>query len=410
MGDCFGPALTYTGLEQVQTLSSVTYKGLSLDYTVSGNIQKNAGAYRMTLAGQGNFAGTHEVEWTIAPKALTLTAGSGSRVYDGAPFMVGSVTAVGFVSGEGAEYECDGAQKDVGTSPNAVSAIRWSANTLGSNYAVTKVAGTLTVTPRPVTLTAANISKPYDGAPLALTAADIAADGLVAGESFVYSNFASRTEAGQTPATFDYAPGAGTSLANYTVTVTPGRTVTITKSATAISVTAASESWVYDGEAHSNRTWTATNLDTLQTGDALEVTFDEASVVKTPQDGANGDGIVPNVITGVRVIRSGAEDVTANYTVEWFPGTLAVTKRPVTVTVVGESATYTYDSEEKTVAGYDISTEDELYDIAADTVFGGTQSVSRTDAGKTEMGLSAADFTNDNDCFDVTYAVTDGWV
>ena len=406
----FGPALTYTGLEQVQTLSSVTYKGLSLDYTVSGNIQKNAGAYRMTLAGQGNFAGTHEVEWTIAPKALTLTAGSGSRVYDGAPFMVGSVTAVGFVSGEGAEYECDGSQKNVGTSPNAVSAILWNTNTFGSNYAVTKVAGTLTVTPRPVTLTAANISKPYDGAPLALTAADIAVDGLVAGESFVYSNFASRTEAGQTPATFDYAPGAGTSLANYTVTVTPGRTVTITKSATAISVTAASESWVYDGEAHSNRTWTATNLDTLQTGDALEVTFDEASVVKTPQDGANGDGIVPNVITGVRVIRSGAEDVTANYTVEWFPGTLAVTKRPVTVTVVGESATYTYDSEEKTVAGYDISTEDELYDIAADTVFGGTQSVSRTDAGKTEMGLSAADFTNDNDCFDVTYAVTDGWV
>ena len=192
-----GPALTYTGLEQIQTLSSVTYKGLSLDYTVSGNIQKDAGAYRMTLAGQGNFAGTHEVEWTIAPKALTLTAGSGSRVYDGAPFMVGSVTAVGFVSGEGAEYECDGEQKDVGTSPNAVSAIRWSANTLGSNYAVTKVSGTLSVTPRPVTLTAANISKPYDGTPLELTAADIAADGIVAGESFVYSNFASRTEAGQ---------------------------------------------------------------------------------------------------------------------------------------------------------------------------------------------------------------------
>ena len=418
-----GPALTYTGLEQVQTLSSVTYKGLSLDYTVSGNIQKNAGAYRMTLAGQRNFAGTHEVEWTIAPKALTLTAGSGSRVYDGAPFMVGSVTAVGFVSGEGAEYECDGEQKDVGTSPNAVSAIRWSANTLGSNYAVTKVAGTLTVTPRPVTLTAANISKPYDGTPLALTAADIAADGIVAGESFVYSNFASRTEAGQTPATFDYAPGAGTSLANYTVTVTPGRTVTITKSATAISVTAASESWVYDGEAHSNRTWTATNLDTLQTGDALEVTFDEASVVTTPQDGANGDGIVPNVITGVRVIRSGAEDVTANYTVEWFPGTLAVTKRPVTVTVTGRTTTYTYDGEEKSVAGCEATTDDELYDIVTDTAFRGGPGVpalpgvvfdgvtaTRTDAGKTEMGLAAADFTNDNDCFDVTYAVTDGWV
>ena len=266
------------------------------------------------------------------------------------------------------------------------------------------------ITPRPVTLTAANISKPYDGTPLTLTAADIAADGLVAGESFIYSNFASRTEAGQTPATFDYVPGPGTSLANYTVMVTPGRTITITKSATAISVTAASDTWVYDGEDHSNRTWTATNLDTLQAGDALEVTFDEASVVTTPQDGLAQDGVVANVITNVRVIRNGTDDVTANYTVEWFPGTLTVTKRPVTVAVVGKTATYTYDSEEKMVSGYDISTEDELYDIAADTVFSGTESASRTDAGKSDMGLSAGNFANNNDCFEVTYQVTDGYV
>ena len=405
-----GPALTYTGLEQIQTLASVCYKGLPVDYSVTGNAATDAGSYSMTLTGQGNFSGEKAVSWSIAPKALTLTAGSGSRVYDGTPFTVGAVTAVGFVAGEGAQYECDGAQKDVGSSANDVSVIRWNENTKGGNYTVTKVVGTLTVTPRPVTLTAANISKPYDGTPLTLTAADIAADGLVAGESFIYSNFASRTEAGQTPATFDYAPGAGTSLANYTVTVTPGRTITITKSATAISVTAASETWVYDGEDHSNRTWTATNLDTLQAGDALEVTFDEASVVTTPQDGLAQDGVVANVITSVRVIRNGTDDVTANYTVEWFPGTLTVTKRPVTVAVVGKSATYTYDSEEKTVSGYDISTEDELYDIAADTVFSGTESASRTDAGKSDMGLSAGNFANNNDCFEVTYQVTDGYV
>ena len=405
-----GPALAYTGLEQIQTLSSVTFKNLQLDYSVTGNAQTDAGTYRMTLTGQGNFTGTHEVEWSIAPKALSLTAGSGSRVYDGTAFTVAAVTAEGFVAGEGAEYVCDGSQKDVGSSANNVSAINWNANTKGSNYAVSKVPGALTVTPRPVTLTAANISKPYDGTPLALTAADITAEGLVAGESLVYSGFASRTEAGQTPATFEFAAGANTSLANYSITVTPGRTITITKSATAISVTVASESWVYDGEAHSNRTWTATNLSTLQPGDELEVTFDEASVVTTPQDGLAQDGVVANVITSVRVIRGGTDDVTANYTVEWFSGTLTVTKRPVTVAVVGKSATYTYDSKEKTVSGYDISTEDELYDIAADTVFSGTESASRTDAGKSDMGLSAGNFANNNDCFEVTYQVTDGYI
>ena len=405
-----GPALTYTGLEQIQTLASVTYKGLPLDYSVSGNAQTDAGNYAMTLTGQGNFSGTHDVAWSIAPKALTLTAGSGSRVYDGTAFTVGTVTVSGFVANEGATYACTGSQTDVGSSPNEVGTVTWNANTKGGNYAVAKVAGTLTVTPRSVTLTAANLSKPYDGTPLALTAADITASGLVAGESFTYSDFASRTEAGQTPATFSYAAGPGTSLSNYSVTVTAGRTITITRSATAISVTAASESWVYDGETHSNRTWTATNLDTLQAGDALEVTFDESSVATTPQDGPAQDGVVANVITGVRVIRNGTDDVTANYTVEWFPGTLTVTKRPVTVTVTGHTATHTYDGTEKTVTGYDIATEDTLYDIAADTAFGGVATTNRTDAGTSQMGLAVVDFTNNDDCFEVTYAVTDGWV
>ena len=405
-----GPPLAYTGLEQIQTLSSVTYKGLPLDYTVVGNAQTDAGNYTMTLTGQGNFTGMRDVAWAIAPKALSLAAGSGSRVYDGTAFTVGTVTAVGFAPGEGAEYECAGSQADVGSSQNNVATISWNANTKGSNYAVTKLPGTLTVTPRPVTLTAANISKPYDGTPLALTAADIAVNGMVAGESFVFGDFASRTEAGQTPATFSYAAGPGTKLGNYAVTVTPGATITITKSATAISVTAASGSWAYDGEPHSNRTWTAANLDTLQTGDALEVTFDDASVVTTPQDGPEQNGVVANAIANVRVIRNGMEDVTANYTVEWFPGTLTVTKRPVTVDVKGRTETFTYDGNEKSVEGYEVATEDELYDISADTVFSGTAASSRTDAGTTAMGLVATDFTNNNDCFEVTYAVTDGWV
>ena len=405
-----GPSLAYTGLEQIQTLSSVTYKGLPLDYAVVGNAQTDAGNYTMTLTGQGNFTGMRDVAWAIAPKALSLAAGSGSRVYDGTAFTVGTVAAVGFAPGEGAEYECAGSQADVGSSQNNVATISWNANTRGSNYVVTKLPGTLTVTPRPVTLTAANISKPYDGTPLALTAADIAVNGMVAGESFVFGDFASRTEAGQTPATFSYAAGPGTKLGNYAVTVTPGATITITKSATAISVTAASGSWAYDGEPHSNRTWTAANLDTLQTGDALEVTFDDASVVTTPQDGPGRNGVVANAIANVRVIRSGMEDVTANYTVEWFPGTLTVTKRPVTVDVKGRTETFTYDGNEKSVEGYEVATEDELYDISADTVFSGTAAASRTDAGTTAMGLVSTDFTNNNDCFEVTYAVTDGWV
>ena len=419
----FGPALTYTGLEQIQTLASATYKGLPFDYSVAGNVQTDAGSYTMTLTGQGNFSGTHEVAWSIAPKALTLTAGTKTKVYDGSELLNFAATADGFVPGEGVLAVCNGSITDVGSCDSSVIAVYWDEKTKPSNYQVTKVPGRLTITPRPVTITSKSISKPYDGTPLKLSSSEIIADGMALGEKFHFGDFAERTEAGQSSASFTVYPWNGSKLENYSIKTVFG-TITITKSATAISVTAASESWVYDGEAHSNRTWTATNLSTLQAGDELVVTFDEASVVATPQDGPAQDGVVPNTITSVRVIRNGTDDVTANYSVEWFPGTLTVTKRPVTVTVTGHTATYTYDGEEKTVAGCDVTTEDELYNVAANTtlrgalgdralpggvVFDGVTAV-RTDVGTTTMGLSAADFTNNDDCFDVTYAVTDGWV
>ena len=404
-----GPSPTYNGLPQIQTITSVKYKGLDVDYSVTGNQQTDAGAYTMTISGQGNFSGERQAAWSIAPKALTLTAGSGSRVYDGTALTVASVTADGFVAGEGAAFTCDGSRTDAGTSPNGVATIAWNANTKASNYAVAKVAGTLTVTPRAAAVASADISKPYDGAPLALTAADITATGLVEGESLVYSDFASRTEAGQTPATFAFAAGPGTSLGNYAVTPSYG-TITIAKSATEIGVTAASGRWTYDGQSHSNRTYTATNLETLQPGDALEVVFDRASVATTPQDGPEGNGVVPNTIVSVRVLRDGAQDVTGNYTVTAYPGTLEVVKRAVVVSVAGHAASATYDGTAKTAMGYDATTADALYDIAACTVFGGTAEATRTDAGTTAMGLAASDFTNVNPCFDVTYEVADGQV
>ena len=126
----------------------MTYKGLPLEFSVAGNAQTDAGTHHMTLTGHGNFAGEHEVEWRIAPKPLTLTAKSATKAYDGTALAVDGATSEGFVSGEGAECVCDGSQTDVGSSENNIATINWDANTKGSNYAVTKLPGTLSVTPR----------------------------------------------------------------------------------------------------------------------------------------------------------------------------------------------------------------------------------------------------------------------
>lgn len=66
-----GEALTYKGWEQTQTVTSVTVDGLDVTYTVSDNVQTNAGTYTLTVTGTGNFTGTATKDWTIAPKDIS---------------------------------------------------------------------------------------------------------------------------------------------------------------------------------------------------------------------------------------------------------------------------------------------------------------------------------------------------
>ena len=111
---------------------------------------------RVTAAG-GNFAdelsGTEDV--AVTPRAIEVTAGSASKVYDGAPLTddTWSVTSEnGFVQLEGSEPEgfesvfIEGSQTLVGTSVNAIVGYEFNALTDPDNYAVSTVPGTLTVT------------------------------------------------------------------------------------------------------------------------------------------------------------------------------------------------------------------------------------------------------------------------
>ena len=451
---------------------------------------------------------------------------------------------------------------------NVVSTSVWY-RIVSANFASFTTNALLVIAPRPITLAAPTRSKPYDGTPLTFNAADIAVggDGYAPGERFDYLDFARITDVGESPATFTYRDSATAKVSNYAVTVVGGRTLTVTKLPTEIVVTAKSGTWVYDGEAHALHDCEATNLDALRAGDGLVVSYDAASAVATPVDGPDGDGVVANIISDVRILRNGRDDVTRNYTLTVRPGTLAVTRRPVTLTsksgtkaydgtplvahgvtvggmgfvgddgatyaftgsqtergtgrntftyaltdgtnasyyeiatvageltvtaadisageeddwevvlgpalvytgleqvqmlasvsyrglpvdyettgdtgtaagayrmtlagrgnftgtrevawaiaprpvtvrVTGHTATHAYDGAEKSVSGYDLATDDALYGLSS-TAFGGTAAASRTDAGRRAMGLSAADFTNGDGNFDVTYVVTDGWV
>ena len=83
--------------------------------------------------------------YTIIPCDVTLTSGSATKEYDGKPLANDTVTAKGFVNGEGATYNVTGTQTEVGSSENTFT-YTLNGNTKEGNYNITTQNGTLKVT------------------------------------------------------------------------------------------------------------------------------------------------------------------------------------------------------------------------------------------------------------------------
>ncbi len=151
---------------------------------------------------------------------------------------------------------------------------------------------------------------------------------------------------------------------NYTVTTVDGE-LTMTNASVKITITAASQSWEYDGETHSNSEVTVTS-GKLMEGDVL-VAHATGSVTNV-EDTAPGNnpiaGSTPTLRANVRLLRvatravegykvmHGDVDVTANYEITPVAGTLTITPKAVTVTAKSEN--FTYDGATHSNAGYEV--------------------------------------------------------
>ena len=82
----------------------------------------------------------------------------------------------------------------------------------------------------------------------------------------------------------------------------------------------------------------------------------------------------------------------------------------VAVTVTGHTETATYDGAAKTVTGYDVTSDNAVFDAASDpySYTGPDTTITQTDAGSYTMGLTAAYFSGSNMNFSPTFDVTDG--
>ena len=157
----------YDGKEHREVLTVTDTKtgkelvaGTDYSVTYSSDLV-NAGTVKVTVAGLGNYTGSFTKTYKITKRSVTLTSATVSKVYDGSALTNTSITVSGdgFVEGEGASYEVTGSQTEVGNSANAFE-YKLNEKTLASNYNITKVVGTLTITAAPAPVTPVTPSTP----------------------------------------------------------------------------------------------------------------------------------------------------------------------------------------------------------------------------------------------------------
>ena len=280
--------------------------------------------------------------------------------YDGAQHSIVEYDYNGLADGDKlikVSFKPSSVITNVGTVNNEIESVEITtqsgADVRADKYIVTSTPGTLTITPRELTVTAisgslsveagkeiiASSLKSPDGA----FNAGYKVEGLVSGHKLSGSFVTGR-------GTSSYATGIDLTqlrvldaynndvTANYSIRTIPGY-ITITplntntqKASVPLTVTAKSGSFIYDGNPHSLNEY---NVSGLIDGDVIDkVTFKTSSVITDV-------GTVANEIQSV-VIKSstGAAVDNSKYNISLYSGTLTVTKFPLTLTAVSDEKIY----------------------------------------------------------------------
>ena len=292
------------------------------------------GRYIVTAANNGKL-----VINPVTGQLITITANSASKTYDRTPLTDNGFTFTQGVLADGDVLTAvvEGSQTDVGSSNNVVKSYRVmrGETDVTNNYTFGEsIIGTLTVTPVAIELTAASASKEYDGTPLTKNDYTIT-NGAFVGEEGLASVtvVGSQTLVGESANKITAHSLKGNTLAqNYTITYQLGE-LKVTQNEKAITVTANSHTWEYDGQPHSDGGYTveydgktykveAGKTAELPTGDTVTATVE--GTVTNVADSVNEN----NKVTTVDIKNAAGEDTKGQYkTITLIPGTLTITKR-----------------------------------------------------------------------------------
>jgi filamentous hemagglutinin family protein len=307
------PALTYSvsGLVAGDSVSGALTRAAGRDvgtYAINQGSLSAGSNYTLTFNG-----GT----LTITPAALTVTAGSGTKIYGDADPVLG-FTAAGLVAGDSLTGEIKrAAGENAGTY-----AVEQGSLSAGANYTLSFNAGTLTITPAALSVTANAVSRIYMDEDPELT---FTVNGLKRGDSAASALSGALSRAGgEDVGTYAIAQGSLTTNANYKLGFT-GADFVIRPANLTLAVVAANLSKIY-GDADPALTYTATGL---RGKDSLD------KVLSGVLSRAGGED------AGTYAINQGSlTSISPNYTVSFTPGTLTIS--PANLSVAAAMVTRTY--------------------------------------------------------------------
>lgn len=273
----------------------------------------------------------------VTKRAITFKSPTKQDVYNGTELKAGNAEITdnsALAIGQRVEYEFTGSITEVGSVPNAFTAKIFAGNIeVTDNYSVTYDIGTLTVTPRLITVASAGDSRPYDGTVLTAGSVYLMEGKLPDDEFMEYSTTGKRTDVGTSPNTFDLeiknTNGKNTTR-NYSITKNRGELTVTPKEITIIT---GGKSKPYDGEVLEYKSYevkgNVADCDHMfvdVTGSQTEVGSSQNMFVVTIYDG-NG------------------KDKSGNYTITPQCGMLTVT--PIGLTIKTGTEGFVYDGTQK---------------------------------------------------------------
>ncbi len=411
----------YKNVELTANSDTVPYNGQEQEVSGFTGAPEDADFRAITVGAKGTNAGTYHANFptgtkgtvdatgkyivtkaingslTINKRSVTLTSASDSKVYDGTALTNDKVTvggADGFADGEGAEYNVTGTQTNVGSSDNTFT-YTLKKGTKADNYDIKTENGTLTVTPVTdkvtVTITGNTASEKYDGTEKTASGYGVSisnekyteADFEFKGNAEVKGTDANTYPMGLTAANFT---NKSANFTNVEFVVTDG-SLTINKRN--VTLTSATDSKVYDGNA-------LTNDKVTVGGDGF-----------AKDEGATYD------VTGSQTVVGSSENTftytlngntkAENYTIETKNGTLTVTDRveKYVIELEGNDGNKQYDGEALTVNGFKTLTA--TVNGQKYTVSGLDATATKTDVnGETTFNVSGKAVVKDASDNDVT--------